>query len=108
MQQKVKVKRNDQVLVTTGKYRGVTAKVLKVFPGDRTAIVERVRLVKRHTRANPQRQVQGGILEREAPIPLANLKVICPECGKPARMGRTRLEDGKAARVCKNCNAVIN
>lgn len=107
MPTKAKVKRNDQVLVIAGKDRGATGKVLKVFPNQGTAIVERINLIKRHTRANPQRQVQGGIVEREAPIRLSNLQVICPECGKLARMGRTRLEDGSGARVCKQCGAVI-
>ena len=73
-----------------------------------TAIVERINLIKKHTRPNPQRQVQGGVLEREAPIPLSKLMVICPECGKPSRIGRKRLEDGRGVRVCKTCNATFN
>jgi large subunit ribosomal protein L24 len=102
-----KVKKNDQVLVTAGKNRGATGKVLKVFPAKGTAIVERVNYIKRHTRANPQRQIQGGIVEREAPIQLSNVMVICPECGKAARMGLKRLENGKGARVCKKCSAIV-
>ena len=102
-----KVKKNDQVLVTAGKNRGDTGKVLKVFPAKGTAIVERVNYIKRHTRANPQRQIQGGIVEREAPIQLSNVMVICPECGKASRMGLKRLENGKGARVCKKCNAIV-
>lgn len=105
---KANVKKNDQVLVTAGKNRGTTARVMKVFPADGTALVERVNLIKRHTRANPQRQVQGGILEREAPIQLANVMVVCPTCGKPSRLGRTRLADGRAVRVCKKCGANLN
>jgi len=108
MSVKVKVKRNDQVLVVAGRNRGATGKVLKVFPAAGTAIVERINLVKRHTRPNPQRQIQGGILEREAPIRLSNLRVICPECGKAARLGRTHLEDGRPARTCKQCGATIS
>ena len=106
--QKVHVKKNDQVKVLVGRDAGLTAKVLRVFPGDRTAIVERINLIKKHTRPNPQRQVQGGVLEREAPIPLSKLMVICPECGKPSRIGRKRLEDGRGVRVCKTCNATFN
>ncbi len=105
---KVHVKRNDQVLVTAGKDRGARGKVLRVFPGAGTAVVERVNMVKRHTRPNPQQGVQGGILEREAPIALSNLKVICPNCGEPSRLGRSRLEGGGAARVCKNCDTVLS
>ncbi|MDX1501418.1 MAG: 50S ribosomal protein L24 [Thermoanaerobaculia bacterium] len=106
--QKLKIRRNDEVLVTHGRDRGARGKVLKVFPADGTVIVERVNMVKRHTRPNPNKQVQGGIVEREAPIRAANLKVICPECGKPSRLGRKRLEDGGGARTCKTCGAVFS
>lgn len=104
---KVKIKKNDQVVVLTGRDRGVRGKVLKVQPAQGTAIVERINLVKKHTRPNPQKQVQGGVLEREAPIRLSKLQVICPECGKPSRMGRRRLDDGKGVRVCKKCDATL-
>ena len=105
---KVNVKKNDQVLVTTGKDRGARGRVLRVLASDGKAIVERVNMIKRHTRPNPNKGVQGGILEREAPIQISNLKVICPECGKPSRMGRQRLEDGRGVRVCKNCGATFS
>lgn len=102
---KLNVKKNDQVLVTTGKNRGARGRVLRVLANDGKAIVERVNMIKRHTRPNPNKGIQGGILEREAPIQVSNLKVICPECGKPTRLGRKRLEDGRGVRVCKQCNA---
>jgi large subunit ribosomal protein L24 len=105
---KVNVKKNDQVLVTTGKDRGASGRVLRVLASEGKAIVERVNMIKRHTRPNPNKGVQGGILEREAPIQISNLKVICPECGKPSRMGRQRLEDGRGVRVCKNCGATFS
>jgi large subunit ribosomal protein L24 len=105
---KVRVKKNDEVVVLTGRDRGVKGKVLRVFPSAATAIVERVNLIKRHTRPNPSKQIQGGILEREAPIPLTKLKVVCGECGKPTRLGRKRLEDGSGVRVCKQCGATFN
>lgn len=105
---KVKVKKNDQVVVLAGRDRGARGKVLRVHPVDRTAIVERINLVKKHTRPNPQKQVQGGVLEREAPIPLSKLQVVCPECGKPSRLGRRRLEDGRGVRVCKKCDATLS
>ncbi len=106
--QKVKIKKNDEVLVVLGKDRGVKGKVLRIFPAKGTAIVERVNMLKKHTRANPQKQVQGGILEREGPIRLSKLKLVCPECGKPTRVGRKRLEDGSGARVCRSCGATFN
>ena len=107
MKVKVKVKKNDQVLVTTGKDRGARGRVLRVLAGKGKAIVERFNMIKRHTKPNPNKGIQGGILEREAPIQISNLKVVCPECGKPSRLGRRRLEDGRGVRVCKNCDATF-
>jgi large subunit ribosomal protein L24 len=106
--QKLKVRKNDQVLVTAGKNRGARGRVLRVDAAAGRAVVERINMIKRHTKANPNKSVAGGILEREAPLYLANLKVICPECGEPSRLGRKRLEDGKGVRVCKNCGATFN
>ncbi len=105
---KVKLKKHDQVLVLVGRDRGARGKVLRVYPAQGTAIVERINLVKKHTRPNPQRQVQGGVLEREAPIQLSKLMVVCPECSKPTRLARKRLDDGKGVRVCKQCDATLN
>jgi large subunit ribosomal protein L24 len=104
---KLNVKKNDQVLVMTGKDRGARGRVLRVLASEGKAIVERVNMIKRHTRPNPNKGIQGGILEREAPIQIANLKVICPECGKASRVGRRRLDDGRGVRVCKNCGATF-
>lgn len=106
--QKVKIKQNDEVLVIQGRDRGARGKVLRVLPAEGKAIVERINMIKRHTRPNPSRQVQGGILEREAPILLSKLKVICPECGEPTRVGRKRLEDGSGARRCAKCGATFS
>jgi large subunit ribosomal protein L24 len=105
---KTKIKKNDQVLVTSGKDRGAKGRVLRVNPDKGTAVVERVNMIKRHTKANPQRQIQGGILEREAAIRIANIQVICPDCQKPARLGRKRLEDGSGVRVCRRCGATLS
>jgi large subunit ribosomal protein L24 len=101
------VKKNDQVLVTSGKNRGSRGRVLRVLSDKGQALVERVNLMKRHTRPNPQRGIQGGILEREAPIAIAKLMVVCPECGEPSRLGRKRLEDGGSQRVCKKCDSAF-
>jgi large subunit ribosomal protein L24 len=106
--QKLKVRKNDQVLVTAGKNRGARGRVLRVLAASGKAVVEHVNMVKKHTRPNPQKGIQGGILEREAPVQMANLKVICPECGEPSRVGRKRLEDGRGVRVCKHCHATFN
>ncbi len=108
MPTKLKIKKNDQVVVIAGRDKDVRGKVLRVHPSQGTAIVERINLVKKHTRPNPQRQIQGGVLEREAPIPVCKLQVVCPECGKPTRLGRKRLDDGRGVRVCKKCNATLS
>ena len=105
---KSKIKKGDEVLVIAGRSKGARGRVMRVFPASRTAVVERVNMVKKHERANPGKQVQGGILEREAPIHLSNLKLICPESGQPTRVGRKRLEDGSGARVAKTSGAVFN
>jgi large subunit ribosomal protein L24 len=105
---KLNIKKNDQVLVRAGKDRGSRGRVLKVLATEGKAVVERVNMIKRHTKADQSRSIQGGILEREAPIQVSNLQVICPECGKPSRLGRKRLEDGRGVRVCKSCNATFS
>ena len=97
------VRKGDNVLVTAGKDRGKQGKVLRVNPDKGTAVVERVNLLKKHTRPNPQRNVKGGILERESPIRMANLQVICPSCNEPTRTGSHRTEEG-AKRFCKKCD----
>ena len=104
----VKIKKNDEIVVTKGRDRGSKGRVLRVIPGSRSAIVERINMIKRHTRPNPSKQIQGGILEREGPIRLSNVMLVCPECGKPTRVGRRRLEDGSGVRVCKLCDATFN
>jgi large subunit ribosomal protein L24 len=106
--QKIHVKRDDQVVVTSGRDRGARGKVLRVLPSDGKAIVERINMITRHTRPNPQKGIQGGILEREAPIAVSNLMVICPNCGKPSRMGHRRLDQGGSVRVCKNCDKALS
>jgi len=106
--EKLKIRKNDQVLVTAGKSRGARGRVLRVLSGSGRAIVEHVNMIKRHTKPNPQKGIQGGILEREAPVQVSNLKLICPECGEPSRVGRKRLEDGRGTRVCKRCGATFN
>jgi len=100
------IRKNDTVLVTSGKDRGKQGKVLRVNASKGTAIVERVNFTKKHTRANPQKNVKGGILEREAPIRLSNLQLICPSCGERTRVGSHVSADG-VARVCKKCTAEV-
>jgi large subunit ribosomal protein L24 len=104
---KAKIKKNDQVLVIAGKDRGARGRVMRVLRDRNMALVERVNLVKRHTRPNPQRGIQGGILEKEAPLHLSNLMVIDPQKDKPTRVGRKRLEDGSSVRIAKKSGATL-
>ena len=80
------VKKDDEVLVLAGKDRGKSGRVLRVFPTKKRAVVENINMLRKHTRPNPQKNIKGGVVERESPIHLANLMVICRECGKPTRV----------------------
>ena len=102
------IKKEDQVQVLVGRDKGKVGRVLRVFPARGRAIVENINVVHRHTRQNPQRNIQGGIVEREAPIHVSNLKVVCPECDSPVRVATQQLSDGKKVRVCKSCNGTID
>jgi large subunit ribosomal protein L24 len=105
---RVHITKNDQVYVLTGKDRGKTGKVLKVYPAKSRAIVEGLNFIQKHTRPNPQRNVKGGILPKEASIHLSNLMVLCKRCNKRARVGFTELQGGRKARVCKKCNEFMD
>lgn len=107
----MRVRKNDEVLVIAGNYRGKRGRVLKVFPDRNRIIVEGVNFIKRHTRPT-QKNPQGGIVEKEAPIHVSNVMVICPKCNTPTRVGYDFFgEDGKPARrksrVCKSCGEMI-
>ena len=102
------IKKNDNVLVIAGRDRGKRGRVLRVVPSKNRLIVEGVNFIKRHTRANPQRNIKGGIVEREATLALSNVQLVCPECGAPTRIGRKRLDDGRRVRVCVKCKGVVD
>jgi len=102
-----KIKRDDTVLVIAGKNRGLKGKVRRVFPGKQRAIVEGINIVKRHTRARGMVQ-QAGIIEKEAPLHLSNLKLICTKCDEPTRVGFSRRADGTKVRLCKRCGEAID
>lgn len=106
MQHAQQVRKDDQVEVLTGKDKGRVGKILRVDPMANKAIVEKVNMVKRHTKPNPANQ-QGGIINKEAMIDLSNLKLICPKCAKTVRVGRKVLDDGTKVRVCKKCGESV-
>ncbi|MBN2366785.1 MAG: 50S ribosomal protein L24 [Calditrichaeota bacterium] len=103
-----KIVKSDNVVVLAGKYRGRRGKVLKVFPNENRAVVEGINMIKKHSR--PTRDLpQGGIIEKEAPVHISNLKVICPKCNRPTRIGIRILEDKSKVRYCKHddCGEII-
>ncbi|SHO44953.1 50S ribosomal protein L24 [Desulfopila aestuarii] len=100
------LKKDDQVEVIAGKDKGRVGKILKILPAESKAIVERINMVKRHTKPTEMNQ-QGQIVEREAAIHVSNLQLICPECTKTGRIGKKILEDGTKIRFCKSCGESI-
>jgi large subunit ribosomal protein L24 len=103
----MKIRKNDNVLVIAGKDKGKKGKVRFAFPKDEKIVVEGVNFIKKHTRARGQAR-QAGIIEREAPLAVSNVMLICAKCGKPARIGHRVLEDGKKIRFCRVCQEVLD
>ncbi len=101
------IKKNDKVVVLTGREKGKIGTVLKVEVRKDRAIVEKINTVKRHAKPGGKRQ-QGGIIEKEAPIHVSNLMLVCSKCAEPSRSGRRILEDGTKARVCKKCGELLD
>ena len=102
------IRKNDTVVVTTGKDRGKRGRVLKVVADKNRLVVEGVNFIKRHTKPNPQRNIKGGLIEREAPLHASNVQLLCPECGKPTRLGKKILGDGRKVRICRKCEGVVD
>ena len=101
------IKKNDNVMVVTGKEKGKKGRVIAVYPSTNRLLVEKLNMIKRHTRPNQQMK-QGGIVEKESPIAASNAKLICPKCDKPSAVMRKDQGDGLRTRVCKSCNAAID
>ena len=102
------IRKNDTVLVITGKDRGKRGRVLKLDPDKNRLVVEGVNMIKRHTRPNPGKNIKGGIVEREASLHASNVQLVCPECGAQTRIGRKILGDGRKVRVCRKCEGVVD
>ena len=104
---KLHVKKDDLVMIIAGKDKGKSGKVLRVMPDKGRVLVESLNLIKRHTRPSRTNN-EGGIIEKEAPIALSNVQLLCQGCNKPARTGIRVLEDGSKSRFCKKCNEIVN
>ena len=100
------VVKNDMVKVLSGKYAGKTGKVLKVFPRSNRVIVEGVNIIKRHTKPS-QKSPQGGIVEKEGPIHVSNVMVICGKTNQPGRVGHRFLDDGTKVRISKKSGEIL-
>ena len=101
------IRKNDTVLVIAGKDKGKKGKVRFAYPKDEKLIVEGVNFIKKHTRATGQVR-QAGIIDRESPIHISDVMLLCDKCHHPARIGLRFLEDGKKVRYCKSCKEVID
>ena len=101
------IKKDDFVRIIAGKDRGKQGRVLRVFPQEGRLTVERLNMIKRHTRPTQQMQ-QGGIIEREGKIHLSNVMLVCTRCDRGVRVGHRQLEDGKKVRVCRRCSEVLD
>ena len=100
------IKKNDKVIILSGKEQGKIGNVLKVDIEKERAIVEKINVVKRHTKPNAA-NAQGGIVEKESPIHISNLMIICNKCAEPTRIGKRILDDGSKVRFCKKCDEII-
>ena len=102
----MQIKKNDTVVVTAGKEKGKRGRVIAVYPRENRILIEKLNMIKRHTRPNQQLR-QGGIVEKESPISAANVKLICAKCDKPTSVSRKSQGDGSRVRVCKACEATL-
>ena len=102
------IRKNDQVVVQAGKDRGKRGRVLSVLPEKNRVIVEGVNLIKRHTKPNPQKNIKGGIVEREAAIHASNVMLVDPETNEATRVGHKTLPDGRRVRIGRKSGAVVD
>ncbi|MCD6306911.1 MAG: 50S ribosomal protein L24 [Deltaproteobacteria bacterium] len=101
------IKKNDKVIILAGKEVGKIGSVLKVDSQKGRVVVEKVNMIKRHSRPGVKTG-QGGIVEKEAPMDISNVMIICDKCAEPTRIGKRILEDGTKVRVCRKCGETMN
>src|SRR5262249_556842 len=107
-QLRIQIRKGDQVKVLSGRDAGKSGRVLSVNPAKNTVVVEHANIIKRHTRPNPNKNVKGGIVEKEGPMNVSNVMIICSSCGKHTRIGHTVLADGKKVRSCRRCGTTLD
>ena len=101
------IKKEDKVQVITGKYKGRNGRVLSVDKAKSRILIEKINIIKKHMKPN-KTYSQGGIIEKESPIHISNVMLICPKCGKQTKVGGIALEDAVRHRTCKKCKEVID
>jgi large subunit ribosomal protein L24 len=103
----INIRKGDQVKVIAGRDAGRTGRVLSVDARKNTVVVEHVSIIKRHTRPNPGKNIKGGIVEKEGPINVSNVMIVCSGCGKHTRIGSSVLPDGTRVRACRHCGTTL-
>ena len=104
---KSNIKKNDTVQVISGKSKGSRGKVLRINLEKEHVLVENVNFIKRSLRPSSAHR-QGGIVEKEGPIPLSNVMLVCPKCLEPVRVSKKVLEDGTKVRYCRKCDEILD
>ena len=107
-QTRIQLRKGDQVKVISGRDAGKSGRVLSINPSKNTVVVEHANIIKRHTRPNPNKNVKGGIVEKEGPMNVSNVMIVCSSCGKHTRIAHTVLADGKKVRSCRRCGTTLD
>lgn len=107
---KTKIRKGDEVMVVSGKESGKKGKVLRVDHQDGRLVIEHLNVIKKHTKPNPKKNPQGGVIERENAIDISNAMLVCPACGQPTRIGYREVGGGGKVRACRrpNCGKDID
>jgi large subunit ribosomal protein L24 len=101
------IKKNDTVLVITGREKGKRGRVLSIYPSNNRILIERINMIRKHMKPS-KKYTQGGIIEKESPLHISDVMLICPKCNKPTKISSTLLQDGRKVRACKKCSEVMD
>jgi large subunit ribosomal protein L24 len=104
----IQLRKGDQVKVMAGRDAGKSGRILSINPRKNTVIVEHANIIKRHTRPNPSKNIKGGIVEKEGPINVSKVMMVCSSCGKHTRIGHKISPDGTKARICRRCGTGLD
>jgi large subunit ribosomal protein L24 len=104
----ISIRKGDQVKIIAGRDSGKTGRVLSINAKKNTVVVEHASIIKRHTRPNPGKNIKGGIVEKEGPVNVSNVMIVCPSCTKHTRMGHNILPDGTKVRACRRCGTALD